>query len=536
MGLIFKVARTEHELDQIHRLNYATFVEEIPQHSSSESKLLIDKYHTENTYLICMKDDQLVGMLAVRDQRPFSIDQKIGRVEEQLPVKSTCPCEIRLLTVKKEHRNGRIFLGLSQLLANYCLRNGYDVGVISGTTRQIKLYEQIGFIPFHHLVGTESAMYQPMYMTREIFEKGILKRLGTKVYSFLPGPTEIEDRVKKAFPVSHRSQKFRTVLANVQMKLSKMMNAEYSQVLLGSGSLANDVIVNQMRKEGKGLILVNGEFGQRLVIHAERAGVDFVALEWIWGESYVEDDILKVLERYDIKWVWMVHCETSTGMLNSLEFVKGICKGNELKLCVDCISSIGSVPISLEDVFLASGVSGKAIGAYTGLSFVFHHHQVDIDMSIPGYLDLGHYFQNESVPYSHSSNLIDALLMALELIETTKHFERIKEQYDFIRSALKENDIPILTDERSSSPTILTIPLPVHIPSKYIGDDMSIHGYLIHYESGYLNKQNWIQISPIGYVSKKTTEEMIKRLLALRTYYERSHSEVIEKRKLTCLK
>ena len=42
-----------------------------------------------------------------------------------------------------------------------------------------------------------------------------------------------------------------------------------------------------------------------------------------------------------------------------------------MKLCVDCISSIGAIPIDLKDVYFASGVSGKAIKSYTGISFVF---------------------------------------------------------------------------------------------------------------------------------------------------------------------
>ena len=42
-----------------------------------------------------------------------------------------------------------------------------------------------------------------------------------------------------------------------------------------------------------------------------------------------------------------------------------------MKLCVDCISSIGAIPIDLKDVYFASGVSGKAMKSFTGLSFVF---------------------------------------------------------------------------------------------------------------------------------------------------------------------
>ena len=71
------------------------------------------------------------------------------------------------------------------------------------------------------------------------------------------------------------------------------------------------------------------------------------------------------------EWLWFVHHETSTGMLNDLDELNTFCNKYEMKLCVDCISSIGAIPIDLKDVYFASGVSGKAMKSFTGLSFVF---------------------------------------------------------------------------------------------------------------------------------------------------------------------
>ncbi len=72
---LFKIAKHEHEFQQIHRLNYQTFVKEIPQHRQNQEEMLIDPYNSENTYIICLKDNQVVGMIAVRDKRPFSLGQ-----------------------------------------------------------------------------------------------------------------------------------------------------------------------------------------------------------------------------------------------------------------------------------------------------------------------------------------------------------------------------------------------------------------------------------------------------------------------------
>jgi len=169
-ALTFKIASEQSEFDQIHKLNYQTFVKEIEQYEDSESEILIDKFHKENTYIVCLKANKLVGMVAVRDKRPFSLDFKLKNLDSYLPAIDSI-CEIRLLAVKKESRNGVILRGLIQCAAEYCLSKKYNYAIISGIISQQKLYSRIGFIPFGPLVGTQKALFQPMYLTVESFEK-----------------------------------------------------------------------------------------------------------------------------------------------------------------------------------------------------------------------------------------------------------------------------------------------------------------------------------------------------------------------------
>src|SRR5437870_4503462 len=60
-SLTFKIATEPWEFEQIHRLNYLTFVEEIPQHHPNPEQRLVDRFHAENTYLICLCGQELVG-------------------------------------------------------------------------------------------------------------------------------------------------------------------------------------------------------------------------------------------------------------------------------------------------------------------------------------------------------------------------------------------------------------------------------------------------------------------------------------------
>jgi len=163
-SLTFKIAETQNEFEQIFRLNYKTFVEEIPQHERNEEKRHVDKFHDENTYLICVDGDKLLGMLAARDKRPFSLDLKLPQLDSYLPPYKSI-CEIRLLAVEPDRRKTRVFAGLMINLARYCDERDYDLGVMSGTTRQLKMYRNLGFTPFGPLVGKEGAYYQPMYLT-----------------------------------------------------------------------------------------------------------------------------------------------------------------------------------------------------------------------------------------------------------------------------------------------------------------------------------------------------------------------------------
>ena len=111
--LTFKIANTEEEFEQIFRLNYDTFVEEIPQHQQNKLHKLIDKFHHQNIYFICKKNDELIAMIAYRNQRPVSLDHKLPNLDSYFPQNKTKPCELRLLSVKKEYRGNKIFFQIA---------------------------------------------------------------------------------------------------------------------------------------------------------------------------------------------------------------------------------------------------------------------------------------------------------------------------------------------------------------------------------------------------------------------------------------
>jgi len=169
---IVKRADTSDEFDQIAALNYATFVEEIPQHAQNETHRLQDKFHAKNTYFICKDNDTVAGMVSYCDQRPFSLDAKVENLDQHLPPNDSRICEIRLLSVRPEYRASKAAMLLLLAVFRHACENNVRLAVMSGTTRQLKMYRKLGFVPFGELVGTEGAQYQPMYITLE----GVSKR------------------------------------------------------------------------------------------------------------------------------------------------------------------------------------------------------------------------------------------------------------------------------------------------------------------------------------------------------------------------
>jgi len=533
--LVFKFATEDWEFEQIHRLNYRTFVEEIPQHQASPAQRLVDKFHAENTYLICLAGNKLAGMLAARENRPFSLDQKLANVDAHLPP-GRKPCEVRLLAIEKKFRGAQVLQGLLALLWQHSIEKNYDLGLISGTTRQIKLYQHLGFVPFGPLLGTGDAQFQPMYVTMETFETSAREFLRSAparsfqhgAVNFLPGPVALRREVRRAFeqaPESHRADAFLREFAATKKILCELTRAGNVELFLGSGTLANDVVGAQLSREnGRGLVLSNGEFGTRLVDQARRWRLEFDVLEFPWGSPLDYSVVRRALERTPTPgWLWCAHCETSTSVLNHLDRLRALCAEFQVKLCLDCVSSIGAVPVDLTGVFLASGSSGKGLRSYPGLSMVFHHHTVTPAAEpLPRYLDLGYYAQQAGVPFTFSSNLLHALHAAIKHVDWERRFTDTIDLAAVLRDGLNDLGFELVGTPAETSPAVTTIALPPEMNSTKLGGMIEEAGYLLSYNSDYLRRKNWIQVCLLG---ECTREKIVSLLNALKRVCQRQRTD-----------
>ena len=258
----------------------------------------------------------------------------------------------------------------------------------------------------------------------------------------------------------------------------------------------------------------NGEFGNRLIDQARRFQLNFEAIEFPWGSPLDLGVVRKALERAPSpRWLWCVHCETSTGVLNDLTTLKALCAEFQVKLCLDCISSVGTMSVDLSGVFLASCASGKGLRAYPGVSMVFRDHAVSPQPErLPRYLDLGYYAAQSGVPFTFSSNCLHALHAAIRHVDWDRRFAGLIELSAFLRERLSEMGLELVGKGTVTSPAVTTIALPPEMNSTKIGRLIQEAGYLLSYNSEYLRAKNWLQVCLMG---ECTREKVISLLNAL---------------------
>src|SRR5262249_1444132 len=142
-----------------------------------------------------------------------------------------------------------------------------------------------------------------------------------------------------------------------------------------SGTLANEAVAATLaadRRGGRGLLLGNGGFGQRVGRPAPRFGFEPRIFSWAWGQPWNPGGGGAALRgETGGRGGWGGHRESSTGVLNDLPGLAGVARARGVRVCVDCISSLGAVPLDLREVYLATGATGKSLGSYAGLAIVF---------------------------------------------------------------------------------------------------------------------------------------------------------------------
>ena len=300
------------------------------------------------------------------------------------------PFEIRLLAIEPQARNRTVLAGLLWQVYDFARSQEGSHLLISGIIERESMYRKLGFVPLGPAVPDGSARFIPMMMPLVDDRPNILGRVelhrrhwhrsivNPTPISLLPGPVNIHPRVAQSFssfPVSHRSANFIECFEDVQGHLQALVPEMEVTLFPGAGTLANDAVAANLKAlfgAEEGLVLSNGEFGERLIGQASGSGLSFRHLRFPWGTPWSLPAVEEAMKKRPA-WLWAVHLETSTGTVNDVKTLLAIARLSGSVVALDCVSSLGAVPIASEagPLFLASGVSGKSLGSYAGLAFVF---------------------------------------------------------------------------------------------------------------------------------------------------------------------
>ncbi|OPK04494.1 2-aminoethylphosphonate--pyruvate transaminase [Pseudomonas veronii] len=195
-----------------------------------------------------------------------------------------------------------------------------------------------------------------------------------------PGPLTTSARTRQAMLVDWGSwdERFNQLTASVCSQLLAILNGaatHHCVPLQGSGTFAVEAAIGTLvPRNGKVLVLINGAYGKRLAKICEVLGRDFSTFETAEDEPTTAADVDRLLHADPaITHVALIHCETSTGLLNPLPQIAQAVKEHGKRLIVDAMSSFGALPIDAREVPFDAliAASGKCLEGVPGMGFVF---------------------------------------------------------------------------------------------------------------------------------------------------------------------
>jgi 2-aminoethylphosphonate-pyruvate transaminase len=198
-------------------------------------------------------------------------------------------------------------------------------------------------------------------------------------YLLTPGPLTTSRTVKSAMLADwgSRDVEFRALVKDIRKRLLALAGCSeaYECVIMqGSGTFAIEAALGGFcpKAEHSTLVVSNGAYGERAAGILERLGRPQITLDKGDAAAPSADDVAVMLDADpDISHVWVVHCETTSGIINPIQEIAKTVKDKGKFVMVDAMSSFGALPLQMEswgiDVMVSS--SNKCIEGVPGFSY-----------------------------------------------------------------------------------------------------------------------------------------------------------------------
>jgi 2-aminoethylphosphonate-pyruvate transaminase len=197
---------------------------------------------------------------------------------------------------------------------------------------------------------------------------------------FTPGPLTTSDAVKQAMlhDLGSRDTAFIELIRKIRrrlLQLGRVDDGAYEAVLMqGSGTFAVESVISSIvPRGGKLLVAINGAYGRRMAQIAKTLAIDTETIAFSEAQPIAPGEIERALVGdQSITHVGIIHCETTTGMLNPVEELGRVARRAQRTLIVDAMSSFAGVPMDLQSwgIDLLVSSANKCIQGVPGFGFV----------------------------------------------------------------------------------------------------------------------------------------------------------------------
>jgi alanine-glyoxylate transaminase / serine-glyoxylate transaminase / serine-pyruvate transaminase len=338
-----------------------------------------------------------------------------------------------------------------------------------------------------------------------------------------PGPSNVPPRVLSTLsipPVGHLDPFYLEVMDEIQtlLRYAWQTDHELTIAVSGTGTAAMEAtIANSVEPGDVVLVCVKGYFGHRLVDMAGRYGADVRKITKPWGEAFNLEELKQAIETHNPAVLAIVHAETSTGVRQPLEGLSELCHQHNCLLLVDTVTSLGGVPLALDEwgIDLAYSCSQKGLGCPPGIApFTMSQRAIDKMQKRPKavpnwYLDMAlltKYWGSDRV-YHHTApiNMNYAFREGLRMVAEeglTERWQRHQKNAELFWEGLAElNLIPHVAKE-IRLPTLTTVRIPDGIDGKSVAKKL-LQEYNIEVAGGLgeLGGKVW-RIGLMGYNSR----------------------------------
>ena len=351
-------------------------------------------------------------------------------------------------------------------------------------------------------------------------------------YLLTPGPLTTSRSVKAAMLADWGSRdiEFRRVVAEIREGLLDLAGAEGDHecvIMQGSGTFAIEAALGSFcpKAEAKTLVVANGAYGDRAAAILARLGRPVTKIDKGDSAAPTAEEVTAALAADPaISHVWVIHCETTSGIVNPIVEIARAVKAKGKICMVDAMSSFGAIPLDMKDGFdVMVSSSNKCIEGVPGFSYVVVKRDMLIaskGMSHSVVLDLYEQWKgleaNGQFRFTPPTHALVAFHQALK-----EHAEeggvsargaRYRQNAQILVRGMREMGFSTLLSDNEAGPIIQTFltPRDPNFDFERFYEDLRLRGFAIY--PGKLTKRPSFRIGTIGKVDEKVMRAALKAI------------------------